>query len=186
MSRLLNSTRKYSLNINYRNGYNILAYAQNILEINDSNIHDTSICGSGKEGYVLRMQYNIDSIIKKIEDDLPYSNWFFLTRNNSQLQMVYDDLTSRGIPCITFKKADSTSSELKNKLKDNSVKILTIHTAKGLEAKNVFVYGAAFNSDEEIRVSYVAATRAKEKLFLVKAAPKKKKKKTDDIIINWF
>ena len=50
-------------------------------------------------------------------------------------------------------------------MNENSIKLLTIHTAKGLEANNVIVYGAQWNNDEEIRINYVAATRAKNLLI---------------------
>ena len=85
------------------------------------------------------------------------------------------------IPCCTFKKSDLTLEELNEKLNEDSVKILTIHASKGLENTNVYVnysrnqvlrlydyknpeYG--FN-DEEIRLYYVACTRAKKNLFVV-------------------
>ena len=60
------------------------------------------------------------------------------------------------------------------------VKLMTIHTAKGLEFKNVFVYGlvdqifpstrtiqeSADGIEEERRLFYVAITRARKRLFL--------------------
>ena len=69
-----------------------------------------------------------------------------------------------GVPYDTFKKASLTSNELNEKMKANTVKVLTIHTSKGLEAKNVAVVGARFSNLEEKCISYVAATRAKELL----------------------
>ena len=65
---------------------------------------------------------------------------------------------------------------------DNAVTLMTIHLAKGLEFKNVFIIGLEesifphFNSfgsneqlEEERRLCYVAMTRAKQNLFLVNA-----------------
>lgn len=63
---------------------------------------------------------------------------------------------------------------------DDYVKLMTIHTAKGLEFKNVFVYGlvdqifpstrtiqeSADGIEEERRLFYVAITRARKRLFL--------------------
>lgn len=60
--------------------------------------------------------------------------------------------------------------------KDNCVQIMTIHKAKGLEFKVVFVLNINTNNfpskqnkgniDEEVRLAYVAYTRAKEVLYL--------------------
>ena len=70
---------------------------------------------------------------------------------------------------------------------DNSVSLITVHAAKGLEFKVVFIVGLnehlfplsrAINSDddneleEERRLMYVAITRAKERLFLTRARTK--------------
>ena len=63
---------------------------------------------------------------------------------------------------------------------EDYVKLMTIHTAKGLEFKNVFVYGlvdqifpstrtiqeSADGIEEERRLFYVAITRARKRLFL--------------------
>lgn len=64
--------------------------------------------------------------------------------------------------------------------KENSVRLMTVHAAKGLEFKNVFIVGleeglfphSGFGDrnkekdEEERRLFYVAVTRAKEKLYL--------------------
>ena len=64
--------------------------------------------------------------------------------------------------------------------KENSVRLMTVHAAKGLEFKNVFIVGleeglfphSGFgdrnkeSDEEERRLFYVAVTRAKEKIFL--------------------
>jgi len=69
----------------------------------------------------------------------------------------------------------------KDKLQANAVKLMTVHAAKGLEFKYVFITGleeglfpheraysaeSAEDREEERRLFYVALTRAKEKLFL--------------------
>jgi DNA helicase-2/ATP-dependent DNA helicase PcrA len=61
--------------------------------------------------------------------------------------------------------------------KNNAVKLSTIHKAKGLEADNVWWLGRsecpaqwarqAWQKQEEIHLCYVAATRAKERLYLI-------------------
>ena len=61
----------------------------------------------------------------------------------------------------------------------DTVKVLTIHTSKGLEAKNVVVIGARGWNTEEKRIQYVAATRAMDLLLWTTPAPKRKKKYVD-------
>jgi superfamily I DNA/RNA helicase len=61
-------------------------------------------------------------------------------------------------------------------MEENTVKVLTIHAAKGLERLKVIVIGNKYYNDEEIRISYVAATRAMDELYIMKPKPKYKKK----------
>ena len=73
----------------------------------------------------------------------------------------------------------SVEGMYKNNSDDDAVTISTIHSAKGLEWDSVFVIGAvdgrfpsaySFNSneemDEELRLMYVATTRAKNNLYI--------------------
>ena len=61
-------------------------------------------------------------------------------------------------------------------MNDNVVKLLTIHSAKGLESKNVVLFENFLGNnrysqdarDEERRIRYVGITRAEDKLVLVK------------------
>ena len=72
-----------------------------------------------------------------------------------------------------------SASDGKPKLLQNSVKLMTVHAAKGLEFDNVFLAGcnegflpheqSFFKADEieeERRLMYVAMTRARKKLFI--------------------
>ena len=74
-------------------------------------------------------------------------------------------LEEKNIPYISFKKGDLDLIEMEALLKDNRVKVLTIHTAKGLENKNVIVTGARLYNEEERKIAYVAATRAEQSLY---------------------
>ena len=79
---------------------------------------------------------------------------------------------------------DSIMINEEKKKEMNAVKLMTVHAAKGLEFKYVFVTGmeeglfpherrnespSGEDSEEERRLFYVAVTRAKEKLFLTLA-----------------
>lgn len=72
-----------------------------------------------------------------------------------------------------------TSSDEEAKKTNNAINLMTVHSAKGLEFKNVFII--EFNEgifpskksidadwiDEERRIAYVAMTRARENLFIL-------------------
>ena len=73
----------------------------------------------------------------------------------------------------------SVEGMYKNNSDDEALTISTIHSAKGLEWDTVFIIGAvdgrfpsaySFNSaeemDEELRLMYVACTRAKNNLYI--------------------
>ena len=173
----------YELNQNYRNGYEILQFAKKIIYpiMEDNSVTMTDYCGE-----VVKMESELRSLvylIKYSEDN--YKDWFFLTRTNSQLDDVIQILKEEEIPCDTFKKATLSNGELYQKMNEDTVKVLTIHTAKGLENKNVIVLGAGLYSPEERKVSYVAATRAKEKLYWCNVKKKKKKTNYKSRIVQW-
>lgn len=167
----------YELNENYRNGHSILEFAKNIIT---PVMEDNSIAMTYYDGEVSNVRDNINYLVSLIKySDDSYNSWFFLTRTNAQLDEVMDELTDAGIPCDTFKKASLSNGELYQKMEEDTVKVLTIHTAKGLENKNVIVYGAALYSEDERKVSYVAATRAKENLYWCKRGSKKSRFSTE-------
>lgn len=160
----------YELSENYRNAPNILDYAKNLLQPLGFKYADRSKpMRNSTPGRVITVEYSPVEICKTINkyvsrgtDD--YRDWFILTRTNAQSDEMMGFLKKFGIPCDSFKKSNLDNKGLKAKMKENTVKVLTIHTAKGLEAKNVVVIGALFKNVEEKCLGYVAATRAKDLL----------------------
>ena len=84
-------------------------------------------------------------------------------------------------PESVFKLVEETSLLANQDALDNkkeAIRLMTVHAAKGLEFKNVFIcgleeglfpysnFGNTSNKEEERRLFYVAITRAKEKIFL--------------------
>ncbi|WP_342258649.1 ATP-dependent helicase [Spiroplasma endosymbiont of Dioctria linearis] len=80
---------------------------------------------------------------------------------------------------VIFLQEEALSSDEENKNEINKVTLLTIHSAKGLENKVVFIVGlnkdvfpskmsflSIENLEEERRAFYVAITRAQERLFI--------------------
>lgn len=181
---LRKDSKVFELNENYRNGQNILNYAAGIM-LNDYvpyDYMDNSICCSNREGQVYRSNLDYTWMVKTIKSHDNYKDWFILTRDNRQLDMIKRELEKRDIPCVSFRQGDLNKQELSDVMNSNTVKVLTIHSSKGLEAKNVMVYGMRFNSKDEVCCSYVAATRAMDRLYILKA---KKQNVQQAKIINW-
>lgn len=175
-------TTTFNLPFNHRNDRNILGFAKRLIEGADS-----SIAMSEESGQVIEDEYCGEAMVRHIERSLSkgytYGDWFVLARTNAQVVEMYDELVKAGIPCDTFKKADLSNAEITKKVQENTVKVLTIHSAKGLENNCVMVYGAQHWSEEEKRVAYVAATRAKHILVWFKKKKRKARKKKD--VFNW-
>lgn len=163
----------YSLNENYRNDKEILSYAKWIISRQKHGLVDDSICMSSRKGNVENISFDKYEIVNIIKANPDYREWFILTRTNDQSDLIRFLLDKYNIPNITFKRGGKNFDELNALINEDKVKILTIHTAKGLEADNVMVIGANMYKDEEIRLSYVAATRARHNLYWVKREQKK-------------
>ena len=165
----------YSLDENYRNGSNILTFAKNIIMTAGYDYRDTSKPMRGISGKVIPdLEYNPQAIARTFSEMKDgFGDWFVLTRTNAQIDEIAAVFKRYGIPYDTFKRAQLDNKELNKKMKENTVKVLTIHTAKGLEANNVIVIGAKFYNLEERCISYVAATRARNMLIWTKMPYKK-------------
>ena len=181
-----NDVHFISLNINYRCKSNILSFAKNIVDKLGYKYIDNSIPDK-IGGKVYEMEFTNENILKVINKDInsKYSDWFILVRSNRQIEEIYNYLTKNNISCDTFKQSELDNKGLEEKLKENTVKILTIHSAKGLENKNVIVGSFNFSrNDEERRLAYVAATRAIENLYWFKSKRRKTSSNKKDIV-NW-
>lgn len=172
----------YDLNENYRNGTAILNYAKAIIQQAGYDYMDHSIPMRGIGGKVIEVDFSPDHLVQSIKKYGEYKDWFILTRKNQELDDMCIVLKRNNIPFDTFKKAQLSNKEINEKLKENTVKVLTIHTAKGLEAPYVIVVGSKFYNLEEKCISYVAATRARDMLVWTKTKTPKKKK---DNIVSW-
>ena len=169
----------YDLNENYRNAPEILRYAQDLIRPLGYDYEDYSIPMRTQRGRIVDVEYSesgLCSTIKRYveEGKSEYKDWFVLTRTNAELENMRVALEKAGVPCDTFKKAQLTNKGLSDKMNENTVKVLTIHTAKGLEADNVVVIGARWRDIEERCINYVAATRARNLLVWTRPVPKKR------------
>lgn len=169
----------YELNENYRNAPEILRYAQDLIRSLGYDYEDYSVPMRTQRGRIVDVEYSesgLCSTIKRYveEGKSEYKDWFVLTRTNAELENMRVALEKAGVPCDTFKKAQLTNKGLSDKMNENTVKVLTIHTAKGLEADNVVVIGARWRDIEERCINYVAATRARNLLVWTRPVSKRK------------
>lgn len=159
--------KKYYLTENYRNAPNIIKFADNLL-LSMKQFSPAAIPMKTKMGLIVgdvNEPILFEDALEDLEDSKNWGSWFILTRTNNELAVAQNVLDERGIPNVTFKKADLDMVELEILMSVNRVKVLTIHSAKGLENKNVIVCGARRYNEEERRISYVAATRAENSLY---------------------
>ena len=164
----------YYLTTDYRNTSSIGRFAGKFIK-GMSDIITTPIDYRRDElGCVLNRDYSPQDLVKLILENDSFGDWFVLTRTNAESEDVMAQFTHYGIPFDTFKKSEKTYEELKELMSKDTVKVLTIHSAKGLEAKNVAVIGARTSGKtpasvaEEKRICYVAATRARDNLIWYK------------------
>ena len=127
---------------------------------------------SGKEGSVIiDSKFKIDQYLKQLDN---YKDWFVLVRTNKDIAKLEILLNALNIPYVSFKKGEMTLEEMRKCMAEDKIKLLTIHTSKGLESKNVLMYGnfpikekPYMRNNDEIKVRYVGCTRAIDNLILL-------------------
>ncbi|QGT99769.1 SOS-response repressor and protease LexA [Candidatus Syntrophocurvum alkaliphilum] len=161
--------------------YSLIEKDQNIID--DENFVKPSLID--RQGYfpVYRWfrqpQNELNSVAKEIQGNLikryDYKDIVVIAKNRNQLHEAKEYFDKLGIPCNIITKKDSD-------FQSNMVKLLTMHSIKGLEFKVVFIIGlneglVPFISyqdidDESVQMSndrkllYVGMTRANELLYL--------------------
>ena len=137
-------------------------------------------------------KYSIDELIIGIYKDSGYENMLKESNdayaesrieNISELVSSAKQFSSMNDSLIDFISEMSLTSDADDENQEDSVVLSTIHAAKGLEYKVVFIMGLEENlfpsirdaesiadeknkMEEERRLAYVAITRAKERLFM--------------------
>ena len=125
----------------------------------------------------------IHSLIRAKERlNTKWGDWFVLCRTNADVDLFRTLFEKENIPTDTFKQADLTNAQIEAKMKEDTIKVLTVHSAKGLESPCVLSYNVRAYNDEEARLCYVSATRAKNYLIWARM-PKKKKSRARTF--NW-
>ena len=180
----------YTMTQNFRNLPDILQFAKKFLYRLGPAYSDNSIAmrksEDGSRVHVLEGDYTPQQavdVLLRANDTLKnhWKDWFILCRTNADVLLFKTILDKRGIPNDSFKQAEFDNIEIEQKMNEDTIKILTVHSAKGLAAPNVLVYNVRAYKDEEARICYVAATRARDHLIWAKMPSKKKKAK----VVNW-
>ncbi len=161
---------------NYRNGTDILDVADYVIRQVDDRIPKTIVPTVKETGKVtICNKASLITVLEDLKFDVKdYSEYFILVRTNKELYEMTERCESMGIPYLTFKREGMTLAELKKNMKKNAVKILTVHTSKGLEVDNVILYGnfpisvpSYRLNKEERRVMYTGITRARKSLTIL-------------------
>jgi superfamily I DNA/RNA helicase len=164
--------KAYYLNNNYRCGSDIIDIANRVIVQADDIINTQTVCMSGKKGQVtIDSKLKIDKYLENITD---YKDWFILVRTNKDLVKIEQKLLELNIPYISFRKGEMSLNEMRSAMAEEKVKLLTIHTSKGLESPNVLMWGnfpikqkTYLRNSDEIKVEYVGCTRAIDKLVIL-------------------
>lgn len=167
--------KSYHLDNNYRTAENIVKLAETVIHQCDQYIQKKVTCTNKKPGnIVIGSKASINARLLEIKESKDYKDWFILVRSNKDLFYIQGLLDSLEIPYSSFKKSEYSLAQMEQEMGLDTVKLLTVHTSKGLENKNVLLYGnfplkypSWRKNDEERRVMYVGMTRAKEKLWLL-------------------
>jgi hypothetical protein len=187
--RIFKNVLTYKITTNYRSRQDIINLANHSITHNTDRIHKEMIpCEKNKlNGTIdLTVLYGknsqVNHIIEKINYYLSigvsYDDIAILSRTKTYLMAMETEMQKLNVPFCALIDDKVGESDKQIIIKGNIV-ISTIHKAKGLEWKVVFIVGLCDehfpsqlnnnlkNIQEERRLFYVGATRAKEKLHFV-------------------
>lgn len=155
----------YSLNENFRNGSVILQEAKDALA--EYEMYDDSVAMREEEGMYKKSRYSKRELVQWINLVDSYKDWAILCRTNADKDKIIADLEAAGIPVITFKQGEINRAQLNDLMNRDVVKVLTVHSSKGLEWNNVVIYRLWWKNKnpEERRLIYVGMTRARNLLI---------------------
>lgn len=165
----------YYLTNNYRNCKEVLNIADVVINQVSKKVKKSITPIRDTQGEVtINTKSCLPQYLSQIKDSHNFKDWFILTRTNKDLFQIVEYCREAGIPCVSFKREGMSLYDLRSAMSSNKVKVLTVHTAKGLESKNVILYGkfplicpSYMNDEEERKVMYVGVTRAEDRLIIL-------------------
>lgn len=159
---------KYYLVENYRNPPNIIRFADEFLN-SMPKISPSSVATITKSGF-LDNECTFYDAAEEMTWTNDWTGWAVICRTNSEVETVEEYLNGKNdkniiIPNVIVKRGDLDLKAMGHLLEQNKVKIMTVHSAKGLEFPYVVSIGCKTFNQEERRICYVAATRAMKSLY---------------------
>ncbi|WP_266171873.1 3'-5' exonuclease [Dyella subtropica] len=174
------------LKLNYRNTLEILSvarvFANELLSGRDDEDDGVPLIApqsAGRRGAlpelirVERTEDQLPAIIDRLRDEQtlgrPLSDMAVIFRNKWEGEKLYEALQRAGIPCRLAEGNGKTTLFVA----DDTVKLITMHSSKGLEFPVVIIPGLGSlpmpgkDEAEEARLLYVAMTRATEQLVMI-------------------
>lgn len=155
--------KTYYLTENYRTAKSILMYANTIVSKADNIIKKEVQFKNTNMG---KLEFKTKSLLDKFLADLNESDdWLILTRSNKEMTMIDTVLRKLEKEHYCFKQSTISPKKMKEIMSKPCIKVMTIHSSKGLEAENVALYGKlpikGTGDSDELKVFYVGITRAK-------------------------
>lgn len=166
----------YYLTNNYRNGIEIIRLADSIIsQVDNKIVKDITPIKTEMGQISISPKGNISNVLSSLKHhEKSFKEWFLLVRTNKELFEMMNICERLNVPYVTFKREGMTLADLNKKMALNRIKILTVHTSKGLEVDNVILYGNFpltvpyyRKNDEERKVMYVGITRARKRLIIL-------------------
>lgn len=169
------SWKTFYLENNYRSCKEITDLGNRVISQVPDRIEKKTVNVRNTPGKIVKgSKFAVEKILQAIKSEGGYSNWFVLARSNKDLFYLSGIMERIGLPYTSFRKSESNLAQMEQDLSADTVKLLTVHTAKGLECKNVLLYGpfpeqvpSYLRNDEERRIMYVGITRAMDRLVLL-------------------
>ncbi|WP_338985271.1 ATP-dependent helicase [Spiroplasma endosymbiont of Diplazon laetatorius] len=162
----------YSISKNLNDLINCLIKGRKLFEENKSLLELTEVMVK-ESGYRDRLDLKDKEDVESIQNLEAYYDQM------EKYDEAYNETENELNRAVTFLQEEALSSDEENQVEINKVTLLTIHSAKGLENKVVFIVGLnkdvfpskmSFLSmeslEEERRAFYVAITRAQEMLYI--------------------
>ncbi|WP_038140163.1 3'-5' exonuclease [Thiothrix lacustris] len=175
------------LKLNYRNTDEVFSFAHHFarsylqaLDSDEDHIPLLTPQSAGRHGLEPELRH-FDSFSKETRTiaywlqhwhdnrNMAWSEMCVVYRHTPQGRQLHEALQAAAIPCQWL---DSTKTKKQFNPHDDSVKLMTMHSSKGLEFPLVVVAGLGFMPEEgqdiqaEAKLLYVAITRSTEKLLL--------------------
>jgi hypothetical protein len=166
----------YYLENNYRSAKAIIKMGTQVIQQASSEIIPKVVkCKVKEEGLVtIQAKSQRAKILELlVKDKKNLKDWFLLTRTNKEAYELSEWLDGKKIDNVFIKRSDYSLAELQEAMAGNKIKILTVHSSKGLESPKVILYGNFpivqpyyMRNYDERKVMYVGVTRAERELHI--------------------